>query len=538
MSAKLPAGTRTFKLTLRQGRREGDAQAAQEGGQDDRLQGDVADTGGQRTTLSARAASEQLTRRAQPRENGRRCAEPRASSVDVSTSSVSRSPIARTGRRRPPSGTTVRPARRGPSPVSRSAQATRPDSAPRRHDRLRFHHRRPVPGPRWLRRRDLARFHDRDRLQASGSGSIPRPAPASGRTPSPARFDRRDGLRFLGRLRLGAGSGAGRPCACGRTAERRNRASSLRRRLDRIAEVTVCLSRSTRGSESGFDSVGSVATGSGSGSTAPARHTGFTGWAPTAPPPGSGSTVSGSAESGSAPRSPVPAFRPAPPIPRPLPLPARAAASPRFRLRIRPLPAPARPPPSASTGSAVSVTFVPQPDASSSTLPRARSPSQATVVSGSVRVIRISAELAQVPGEAFDIAEFRPQLGRALHQCSLRYWTSGFSPARDSSSPRRLQGGSHERRPQTTMMKMTIRIRSETNDTDHAHLAAEVLVLSGSRDRTVGGAARMSRSAISAKLAFAREESRRRRGLRTHEDREATGRMTHHSEKTSRSAAR
>ena len=40
--------------------------------------------------------------------------------------------------------------------------------------------------------------------------------------------------------------------------------------------------------------------------------------------------------------------------------------------------------------SAVSVTFVPHPDASISTVPLARSPSQATVCSGSSRLILIS----------------------------------------------------------------------------------------------------------------------------------------------------
>ncbi len=51
---------------------------------------------------------------------------------------------------------------------------------------------------------------------------------------------------------------------------------------------------------------------------------------------------------------------------------------------------------------ALSRTFVPQPDGSISTVPLARSPSQATVVSGTRRVIRISpnspSRLASVSG--------------------------------------------------------------------------------------------------------------------------------------------
>ena len=43
-----------------------------------------------------------------------------------------------------------------------------------------------------------------------------------------------------------------------------------------------------------------------------------------------------------------------------------------------------------SASFAVIVTFVPHPDGSSATVPHARSPSQATVVSGSRRVMRIS----------------------------------------------------------------------------------------------------------------------------------------------------
>ena len=49
---------------------------------------------------------------------------------------------------------------------------------------------------------------------------------------------------------------------------------------------------------------------------------------------------------------------------------------------------------------AVSVTFVPQPEGSSSTVPRARSPSQATVVSGSRRVMRISPNAPRCPARA------------------------------------------------------------------------------------------------------------------------------------------
>ena len=45
---------------------------------------------------------------------------------------------------------------------------------------------------------------------------------------------------------------------------------------------------------------------------------------------------------------------------------------------------------SSATGTAVRMTFVPQPDGSIRTVPRARSPSQATAVSGSSLVIRIS----------------------------------------------------------------------------------------------------------------------------------------------------
>ncbi len=43
-----------------------------------------------------------------------------------------------------------------------------------------------------------------------------------------------------------------------------------------------------------------------------------------------------------------------------------------------------------ASGAAVSVTFVPHPEGSSATVPRAMSPSQATAVSGSSRVMRIS----------------------------------------------------------------------------------------------------------------------------------------------------
>ena len=87
--------------------------------------------------------------------------------------------------------------------------------------------------------------------------------------------------------------------------------------------------------------------------------------------------------------------------------------------------APARPPAPASRGGsdairAVSVTFVPQPEGSSSTVPRARSPSQATVVSGSRRVMRISPNAPRCPARALDVADLRPQLGRALDQGPLR----------------------------------------------------------------------------------------------------------------------
>ena len=70
----------------------------------------------------------------------------------------------------------------------------------------------------------------------------------------------------------------------------------------------------------------------------------------------------------------------------------------------------------AATASAVSVTRVPQPEGSSRTEPEARSPSHSTTDSGSVRTMRIVAELAQVAGEGGDVRELRPQLGRALHE--------------------------------------------------------------------------------------------------------------------------
>ena len=75
--------------------------------------------------------------------------------------------------------------------------------------------------------------------------------------------------------------------------------------------------------------------------------------------------------------------------------PSRAPSLPPPRRPARPPPSarpllPLRRPPPLATGTAVRMTFVPQPDGSIRTVPRARSPSQATAVSGSSLVIRIS----------------------------------------------------------------------------------------------------------------------------------------------------